>query len=144
MIGLGQAAATRLNQCFVLWCYLTPIGGAVLADQYIGRFKTIMYSALIYIAGLVLLFITSLPSQNSYRVSLGGLLTAMVLIGIGTGGIKPNANTLVAGQYRGTTDTLRTLKSGEIVILDPNMTIQRLATAFEQIDALVNESIEFT
>ncbi|PIG84616.1 oligopeptide transporter [Aspergillus arachidicola] len=38
-IGLGQASATMVNQAFMLWCYITPVLGAVVAEQdlYISR-----------------------------------------------------------------------------------------------------------
>ncbi|KAA8646630.1 uncharacterized protein ATNIH1004_008063 [Aspergillus tanneri] len=40
VIGLGQASATMVNQAFMLWCYITPVVGAVVAEQYIGRAAT--------------------------------------------------------------------------------------------------------
>ena len=49
----------------------------------------------------------------------------MLLIGIGTGGIKTNANTLVAEQYIPAKDSKRTLQNGERVTVDFQATMQR-------------------
>ena len=56
---------------------------------------------------------------------MGGLITAMIVIGLGTGGIKSNVSPLIAEQYQQTKPVVRTLKSGERVIVDPAVTIQR-------------------
>jgi proton-dependent oligopeptide transporter, POT family len=42
----------------------------------------------VYLFGTSILFFTSLPSVLHKDEGLGGLLTAMILIGIGIGGVK--------------------------------------------------------
>ena len=96
-----------------------------MADQYLGKYKTIMFSSIIYIIGLLVLFLTSLPVSIEHGASLGGLIAAMIIIGLGTGGIKSNVSPLIAEQYRGTKPFVRTLKNGRRVIVDPAVTIQR-------------------
>lgn len=54
----------------------------------------------------------------------------MIIIGLGTGGIKSNVSTLIAEQYTGTKKTVKTLKSGERVIVDPSVTVQRIYSMF--------------
>ncbi|KAF6227647.1 hypothetical protein HO173_012087 [Letharia columbiana] len=129
-IGLGQTGATGLTNFFQFWCYGTPILGAIVSDQYLGKYKTILYSAFIYLAGIFILFCTSLPSAIEHGAALGGLIAAMAVIGLGTGGIKSNVSPLVAEQYRQTKMTIRVLKSGERVIVDPAITIQRIYMIF--------------
>ncbi|KAI9724732.1 MAG: hypothetical protein M1812_000007 [Candelaria pacifica] len=129
-LGLGQTGATGLTNFFQFWCYITPILGAVIADQFLGRYNTILYFALIYMVGLVVLFTTALPVSIVGGHALGGLIAAMILIGLGTGGIKSNVGPLIAEQYRGTKDTIKTIKSGERVIVDPAITIQRIYMIF--------------
>ncbi|OKL61511.1 hypothetical protein UA08_03100 [Talaromyces atroroseus] len=129
-IGLGQASATMINQGFVLWCYITPIVGAVVAEQYVGRLKTIIYSSSVYLCGLVTLFLSSLSAAQNVGMSFAGLLASLFLIGIGTGGIKTNVNSLIAEQYTGPKEFKRSLKSGEEVIVDRDLTIQSIFTTF--------------
>ena len=123
--GLGQGYATGLNQVFTFWCYATPIASAIAADHHFGRLKTIVYSCLIYTIGLAVLSISSWSTTDDYRVSLGGLLVAMALIGIGTGGIKPNVGPLIAEQYARPKESIHQFKDGEMVVLDYDLTIQR-------------------
>lgn len=73
-IGYGQSRATGLNQFFNFWCYVTPILGAIVADQYLGRYNTILYFAVIYMVGLVILVCTSFPVAIEHGASLGGLI----------------------------------------------------------------------
>lgn len=129
-IGLGQSGATALTNFFSFWCYGTPVLGAIISDQYLGKYRTILYSALIYVIGIFVLFCTSLPWAIEHGAALGGLLAAMAIIGLGAGGIKSNVSPLVAEQYRQTKMTIRVLKSGERVIVDPTLTIQRIYMIF--------------
>jgi proton-dependent oligopeptide transporter, POT family len=48
----------------------------------------------------------------------------------GTGGIKSNVSPLIAEQYTGTKQAIRILSSGERVIIDPAITIERIYTYF--------------
>lgn len=48
----------------------------------------------------------------------------------GTGGIKSNVSPLIAEQYTGTKQSIRILPSGERVIIDPTITIERIYTYF--------------
>lgn len=129
-IGLDQTGATGLSNFFQFWCYVTPVLGAVVADQYLGKYWTIFWSAVIYVVGVLVLFLTSLPSSIEHGAALGGLVTAMIVIGLGTGGIKSNVSPLIAEQYRNTKLFVRTTSSGERVLVDPAVTIQRIYMVF--------------
>ncbi|KAI5807368.1 POT family-domain-containing protein [Peziza echinospora] len=129
-LGLGQSSATALAYFFQFWCYVTPIIGAIVADAWLGRYNAIMLFSGIYICGLVIIFTTSLPGSLDNGAGLGGLVTSMIVLGLGTGGIKANVSPLIAEQYTETTLRVKTLKSGERVILDPAVTIQSLYNIF--------------
>jgi POT family proton-dependent oligopeptide transporter len=105
-LGMGHQKATALNTFFSLWlrydfrpatkppthyAAVTPIFGAIVADQYLGRYKTIVYFAGLYIIGLLILFLTSLPISLQHGAGLGGFITALLIIGIGTGGLNPTS-----------------------------------------------------
>ncbi|RHZ83474.1 hypothetical protein Glove_92g42 [Diversispora epigaea] len=125
-IGAGQQVATALSYFFQFFCYITPILGAILADKYFGRYKTIVIFSLIYVLGLIILTVTAIPPAIKAHYSLPGLIVAMVIIGLGTGGIKPNVSPLSADQYAKTQSFIKILKSGERVIVDPQITLQSI------------------
>lgn len=57
---------------------------------------------------------------------MGGIVTAMIVIGLGTGGIKANVTPMCAEQLKVLKPVLKTLKSGEQVLVDPVLTISRM------------------
>ncbi|CAN6637023.1 peptide transporter Ptr2p [Trichomonascus vanleenenianus] len=129
-LGMGQQEATALSYFFQFWCYVTPILGAIIADSYCGKYKTIVMFAIVYCVGNLVLFITSLPFSLNNNGGTGGLIAAMVVIGLGTGGIKPNVSPLIADQYTNTKPYVKTLKDGNKVIVDPTITIQSIFLIF--------------
>lgn len=50
----------------------------------------------------------------------------MVIIGLGTGGIKANVTPFCAEQYQKGSAFVKTLKSGERVVVDPELTVERM------------------
>jgi dipeptide/tripeptide permease len=122
----GGQKLTEYNR----WCYTTPILGAVVADQYLGRFDTIAYASATYICGLFLLCISATDFIARHGLAFPGLVLALLIIGLAAGGIKANVTSLVAEQYSPSSSssskpTVKTLKSGERVIIDRDLTIQR-------------------
>ncbi|KAF2766006.1 PTR2-domain-containing protein [Teratosphaeria nubilosa] len=130
-LGLGHAGATGLNTFFSFFCYITPILGAIISDQYLGKYKTILLFAGIYWTGLVILWTTALPQAIDSGASLGGYVTAIIIIAFGTGGIKSNIAPLIADQYTRKIMAVHTdPKTGERVIIDPAITYQRIYMVF--------------
>lgn len=129
-LSLNQLGATALSYFFQFWCYVTPVLGGYLSDTYWGKYKTICISCGIYVIGIFILFITSVPSITSYNTALGGFITALIIIGLGTGGVKSNVSPLIADQIPKTKPIIKILKSGERVIQDPNITIQNVFMFF--------------
>ncbi|CAO3665982.1 unnamed protein product [Umbelopsis vinacea] len=129
-LGRGQQTATALNTFFQFWCYITPIIGAIVADQYLGKYRTILVFGCIYITGLLIMTCTSIPSAIDSGASFPGFVVALIIIGLGTGGIKSNVSPLVAEQYRSKVPYVQTLKSGERVIVSPRATYQKIFNMF--------------
>ncbi|KAI8300828.1 putative peptide transporter ptr2 [Colletotrichum sp. SAR11_240] len=125
-LGRGQAVATALGNFFKFWAYASTVIGAVIADQYLGKFKAILAACSVYTIGLILLVATSTPQAITSGAGFGGLIAAMITIGLGTGGIKANVTPMCAEQYQNSHPVVRTLKSGEEVLVDPELTVQRL------------------
>ncbi|KAI5061812.1 hypothetical protein GOP47_0022351 [Adiantum capillus-veneris] len=93
--------------------YLTPFLGGFLADAYMGRFWAISVFASIQVFGMVLLTLSAAlkslrpspcaPSGSAcaaaHGVQLAVLYTALFLIALGNGGIKPNVSSFGADQF---------------------------------------------
>ncbi|OVA06133.1 Proton-dependent oligopeptide transporter family [Macleaya cordata] len=98
-------AAANVNAWVgVMW--MLPLVSAFLADSYLGQFRTIIFSSLIYILGLALLILStavpslrppscsknsednaSCPSPSSFQVFF--FFSSLYLIAIGNAGYKP-------------------------------------------------------
>ncbi|KAI9493549.1 POT family-domain-containing protein [Zychaea mexicana] len=139
-LGRGQQTATALTTFFQFWCYITPIIGAIIADQYLGKYNTIVVFACIYMLGLIILTGSSVPASIDSGGAFPGFIVALVVIGLGTGGIKANVSPLVAEQYTVSKAYVREQpkrnwlgrKTGETerVIVTPQATYQRLFSYF--------------
>jgi len=95
MIAMNKAAAIEQYHNFTSLVYLTPILGALLADTFLGKYRTILSLSVIYCLGhLALAF-----------MGTGGLtpeawmLTGLGLISLGSGGIKPCVSAHVGDQF---------------------------------------------
>ena len=109
---------------------VTPILGAIIADQYLGKYKTIIIFCGVYWVGLLILWTTALPAAIDSGASLGGYVTAIIVIAFGTGGIKSNIAPLIADQYQRRKMAIKMQKSGERTIIDPAITYQRIYMIF--------------
>ncbi|XP_017282347.1 solute carrier family 15 member 1b [Kryptolebias marmoratus] len=90
--------ATTIYHTFVALCYLTPILGAIIADSWLGKFKTIVYLSIVYAVGQVIMAVGAIhditdldkdgtPDNMTFHIALSVL--GLILIALGTGGIKP-------------------------------------------------------
>lgn len=130
-LGMGHQGATGLSTFFQFWCYVTPILGAIIADQYLGKYNTIVIFCGVYIVGLLILTCTSIPGALEGGAGLGGFVASIIVIGLGTGGIKSNVAPLIADQYKRRQMVIGTdHKTGERVIIDPAITISRIYMIF--------------
>ncbi|KAG5359215.1 Peptide transporter PTR2 [Yarrowia sp. E02] len=129
-LGLGQQKAVALLYAFQFWCYLTPIFGAIIADSYWGKYKTILRFAIVNVIGVFVLVVSSLPVNIDNGWALPGLLLAMAIIGLGTGGIKANVSPLIGEQYRNEQYRLVYTKNESQAIISPVVTIQSIFMVF--------------
>ncbi|KAM9802051.1 solute carrier family 15 member 1 [Syngnathus typhle] len=90
--------ATSIYHTFVALCYLTPILGAIVADSWLGKFKTIIYLSIVYAVGQVTMAVSAIhditdsdkdgtPDNMTFHVAMS--MVGLFLIALGTGGIKP-------------------------------------------------------
>jgi POT family proton-dependent oligopeptide transporter len=123
-LGLGQAMATRIYCAFYLFYYGMPIVVAIIADSYLGRYATLVVSVLLYCLGCIVLTTSSLTVSLEKGWGIPGLAVAMVLIGFGGGGFRAIIVPFIADQQTKTDPRLTTLKTGELVITDHQITLQ--------------------
>uniref|UniRef100_A0A8C2AKU5 Solute carrier family 15 member 1 n=1 Tax=Cyprinus carpio TaxID=7962 RepID=A0A8C2AKU5_CYPCA len=97
-IGWDNDLSTTIYHTFVALCYLTPILGAIIADSWLGKFKTIVYLSIVYTIGQVIMAISAIhditdtnrdgtPDNMTFHTAMSML--GLMLIALGTGGIKP-------------------------------------------------------
>jgi POT family proton-dependent oligopeptide transporter len=83
--------ATANVHLFITGVYAFPMIGAIIADRFWGKYKTIIYLSLVYCAGHgVLAF-----AENT----MTGMAVGLALIAVGSGGIKPCVSAVVGDQF---------------------------------------------
>ncbi|RYO74048.1 hypothetical protein DL764_010993 [Monosporascus ibericus] len=129
-LGMGQSWATGLNSFLRLVCFTTPVFAGILADGHWGPYKTLVVSCGIYLTGVLLLLLTSIPSALDAGVGLGGLIASFILIGIGVGGVKSSVAPFTADQVPSGKKRVETLETGERVVVDSELTVRRVYSIF--------------
>nr|CAH7727466.1 unnamed protein product [Callosobruchus chinensis] len=80
-----------------MFTYFFPILGAIVSDSFLGKFRTILYVSIVYAAGCVLLALASVGPLHLPMTALSAL--GLLLISIGTGGIKPCVSAFGGDQF---------------------------------------------
>ncbi|XP_041806865.1 solute carrier family 15 member 2 [Chelmon rostratus] len=81
--------STAVYHAFSSLCYFTPILGALIADSWLGKFKTIIYLSIIYVIGHVVKSVGAIPTVGNSDAHIALSMLGLILIAFGTGGIKP-------------------------------------------------------
>jgi POT family proton-dependent oligopeptide transporter len=129
-LNMGKQVAFSLTTFNSFWVYVCPLFGAWIADTYLGRFKTIVYSVIVAEIGHLILVASSAPSVlDKPNTSLGVFILGILVMGAGTGTFKPNISPLIAEQVPQEKMRIEVQK-GERVIVDPAVTITRIYNYF--------------
>lgn len=96
-LGIGKMSATSIVGAYGGTVYLSTILGAWIADRLLGSERTLFYSAVLIMLGHISL--AAFPG-------LWGVGVGLVLVAVGSGGLKANATSLVGDLY-GETDERR-------------------------------------
>ncbi|KAH0707655.1 hypothetical protein KY285_010252 [Solanum tuberosum] len=119
----GNVSAARNVTTWQGTCYLMPLIGAVLADAYWGRYRTIATFSIIYFVGMCTLTLSAsvpafkpsecvgsaCPSATPAQYAI--FFSGLYLIALGTGGIKPCVSAFGADQFDDT-DPKERVKKG--------------------------------
>ncbi|XP_050773007.1 solute carrier family 15 member 2 isoform X2 [Gopherus flavomarginatus] len=81
--------STTIYHAFSGLCYFTPVIGALIADTWLGKFKTIIYLSIVYVIGHVIKSVGAIPTVGNQVVHVVLSMLGLALIALGTGGIKP-------------------------------------------------------
>jgi len=94
---MSEAKAKEWTHLFIAGVYFTPLLGALLADLWLGKYRTIIALSLVYCLGHLALALDNTRS---------GLVVGLTLIAIGAGGIKPCVSAHVGDQFARTNASL--------------------------------------
>jgi POT family proton-dependent oligopeptide transporter len=90
----GQLAEKQATDVFHTWVagvYALPMIGAMIADRWWGKYNTIIWLSLVYCAGHACMAI--------FDGHFTGTIVGLVLIAVGSGGIKPCVSAHVGDQF---------------------------------------------
>ncbi|MCW1884434.1 POT family MFS transporter [Luteolibacter flavescens] len=91
---MSDAQAREHYHDFVAYAYLTPFIGALFSDVLFGKYRTILWLSIFYCLGhLALALMGTTGSSQSW------LFAGLILICIGSGGIKPCVSAHVGDQF---------------------------------------------
>lgn len=97
-MGYEENDATILYHGFTMIVYFMSIFGSILSDVYLGKFRTIFYLSIIYAIGSIVVSMSAIPIISISPRS--ALISGLLLIAIGSGGIKPCVSAFGGDQFK--------------------------------------------
>lgn len=101
-LGYSEATAVSLYSWYLAACYVSPLLGGWVADTLWGKYRTILAFNAAYLAGLLVL------SCTAFVDSAPGCFVGLLLMALGTGGIKPNISPFGVDNMLRSTEEQRT------------------------------------
>ena len=89
-LGIPQATAAGIVGAYGGGVYLSTILGAWIADRLLGSERVLFYSAIVIMLGHIALAVVP---------GVGGLAAGLILVAVGSGGLKANATSVVGTLY---------------------------------------------
>ncbi|OQN96831.1 hypothetical protein B0A48_17391 [Cryoendolithus antarcticus] len=129
-LGRGEQFSVAIGLLFLFLAYVIPIFGGWLADAKLGRFRTILIGVLICGVSHIIMIIGAIPSVLQAGHAIGPFMLSLILLAIGAGIFKPNVAPTVLDQYQHQKSYTKVLASGEKVVVDPEVTVQRIMLYF--------------
>ncbi len=90
-LGINKDSATAVSHNFKAAVYFLPLLGALLADRWLGRFRTILTLSVFYCIGHLALAV--------FEGTTWGLYLGLGFIALGAGGIKPCVSAFIGDQF---------------------------------------------
>lgn len=95
---MDDDSATILYHAFQMMVYFMCTVGAIISDTWLGKFKTIFFLSIIYASGSILISVGAIPS--SPLPPQATLYVGLLLIALGSGGIKPCVSSFGGDQFK--------------------------------------------
>lgn len=92
---MSGAEATEHFHSFTAAAYFFPILGALLSDIFLGKYRTILFLSILYCVGHAALALMGGPGMSAGW----WLFTGLLLIAMGSGGIKPCVSAHLGDQF---------------------------------------------
>ncbi len=90
-LGMHKDTATSVSHIFKAGVYFLPLLGALIADRWLGRYRTILTLSVFYCFGHLALAL--------FEGTTWGLYLGLALIALGAGGIKPCVSAFIGDQF---------------------------------------------
>ncbi|GJJ71321.1 hypothetical protein EMPS_03671 [Entomortierella parvispora] len=99
--GMSVVDAKVFSTAFTMLAYFFPLIGAALSDSFLGKWWTIISFSVIYMIGMIMVTVFAIPNLLGPLGTVSNFVTflPMLIIAIGTGGIKPCVSSHGGDQY---------------------------------------------
>ncbi|KAG0195076.1 hypothetical protein BGX33_004329, partial [Mortierella sp. NVP41] len=98
---MDKTQAKVYSTAFTMLAYFFPLLGAALSDSFLGKWWTIISFSAVYLLGMILVTVFAIPGLIGPVGKVSNFLTFLpvLIIAIGTGGIKPCVSSHGGDQY---------------------------------------------
>lgn len=96
---MSDVEAREYYHWFSSGVYFFPLIGAIVADAFLGKYRTILWVSLLYCAGHLCLALGDTGLGVGLMSPRAWLFTGLMLIALGSGGIKPCVSAHVGDQF---------------------------------------------
>ncbi|XP_063706990.1 peptide transporter family 1-like [Culicoides brevitarsis] len=97
-LSFSEDTATVIFHLFTTMVYFMCIFGAIIADSWLGKFKTILYLSIVYVTGSCFLTVGAIDPWNMPQRTF--TFIGLALIALGSGGIKPCVSSFGGDQFK--------------------------------------------
>ncbi|AAS53599.1 AFR228Wp [Eremothecium gossypii ATCC 10895] len=130
-LGKGLAVATAMGLLLKFTSYTFSIITGYISDVYIGQIKMLWIGVWLGVGSHILFIIAALPSVLAHtNVAYALSVVALLSLSLCTSFVKPVLLPLLLQQYPYKTNIVKTLLSGERVIVDRDASLQRMTMVF--------------
>lgn len=98
-LNFSQNTATVIVHAFTMAAYTSTLFGGYISDALLGKYRTILYVSMLYCLGSITLSVTAVPEVIGHPPHWWGMALGLVLVALGTGGIKPVVSAFLGDQF---------------------------------------------